>query len=163
MKYLLILFSVFTFGQASNQMVTFTAAQSLGFSLNAGQSAVTSNQCMTKNDALTKYNLSASAMSAYASNQLVPRSVWVSGVPYIIYTRTIGFTTSIEACSHFADWAGNAYMQISTGRFFADAALTKPFNGNYKWFLFYDSATGNTSNLLIDNSGYIVNSYDCLF
>ncbi|AXQ66546.1 MAG: hypothetical protein [Caudoviricetes sp.] len=76
-KYILLLFSVFAFGQASNQMVTFTEAQSLGFSLKSGQSHVTSSQCMTKNDALVKYNIDASAMSSYANNQLVPRSVWV--------------------------------------------------------------------------------------
>jgi len=79
-KYILILFCSLSFSQASNQMITFTAAQSLGFALNVGQSSVTSNQCMTKNDALTKYNLSSSAMDAYTSNQLVPRSSWVTGV-----------------------------------------------------------------------------------
>lgn len=78
-KYILILVTALSFGQASNQMVSFTQAQSLGFSLNSGQSHVTSNQCMTKSDALTKYNLNASAMSSYANNQLVPRSVWGSG------------------------------------------------------------------------------------
>ena len=77
-KYILLLFSVFAFGQASNQMVTFTQAQSLGFALKAGQSHVTSNQCMTKSDALAKYNIDASAMSSYANNQLVPRSAWVA-------------------------------------------------------------------------------------
>ncbi|MFV8347256.1 hypothetical protein [Flavobacterium sp. ZB4P13] len=79
-KYVLILFTAISFGQASNQMVSFTAAQSLGFALKAGQSHVTSNQCMTKSEALAKYNLDASAMNSYASNQLVPKSAWVSGI-----------------------------------------------------------------------------------
>lgn len=78
-KYFLILFCSFAFGQASNQMVTFTQAQSLGFGLNPGQSSVNSTECLTKAQALAKYNLDANAMSAYASNQLVPRSVWVTG------------------------------------------------------------------------------------
>jgi hypothetical protein len=78
-KYLLILFCSLAFGQASNQMVTFTQAQSLGFALNAGQSSVNSNECLTKAQALAKYNLNAGSMSAYASNQLVPRSVWATG------------------------------------------------------------------------------------
>ncbi|MEN9655845.1 MAG: hypothetical protein RL311_777 [Bacteroidota bacterium] len=163
MKYFLILFSAFTFGQASNQMITFTVAQSLGFSLNAGQSHVTSNQCMTKNDALTKYNLSASSMSAYASNQLVPRSVWVSGLPYIQYNRTSGGLLASSECSKFGDWHTIVYQQISTGRFFTNSSLTTVFNGNNYWYLFYDSVSGNTSNLNIDNSGYVSNSYDCLF
>jgi hypothetical protein len=64
---------------ASNQMVSFTDASGSGFSLNSGQSHVTSNKCMTKDEALTKYNLDATYMSAYASNQLVPKGVWVAG------------------------------------------------------------------------------------
>lgn len=78
-KYFLILICSFAFGQASNQMVTFTQAQSLGFGLNPGQSSVNSTECLTKAQALAKYNLDANSMSAYASNQLVPRSVWVTG------------------------------------------------------------------------------------
>jgi hypothetical protein len=84
-KYLLILFCSFAFGQASNQMVTFTQAQSLGFALNAGQSSVNSNEYLTKAQALAKYNLNAGAMSAYASNQLVPRSVWAAGGDIVRY------------------------------------------------------------------------------
>ncbi len=74
-KYILLLFTTLSFAQASNQMVTFTQAQSLGFSLKSGQSHVTSNQCMTKADVLAKYNVT---ISGYADNQLVPRSAWVS-------------------------------------------------------------------------------------
>jgi hypothetical protein len=55
-KYLLILFCSLAFGQASNQMVTFTQAQSLGFGLNAGQSHVTSIECMTKSNFCNKHN-----------------------------------------------------------------------------------------------------------
>ena len=62
----------------SNQMVSFTDAQTSGATLKSGQSHVTSNQCMTKSEALAKYNLDANAMSSYASNQLVPRSAWVA-------------------------------------------------------------------------------------
>lgn len=90
-KFLLLLFCSFAFGQASNEMVTFTQAQSLGFSLNSGQSHVTSSECMTKTQALAKYNLDASAMSAYASNQLVPKSAWAAGTPPITFTPIGGF------------------------------------------------------------------------
>ena len=164
MKYLLILFSAFTFGQASNQMVTFTAAQSLGFSLNSGQSGVTSNQCMTKNDALTKYNLSSSAMSAYANNQLVPRSVWVSGVPYIQYNRTNGYLTGSLVCPNFSEIGGTVYMQISTQRFFTNSALTIVFDGQNKWYILKDIIyDGFQGTLNIDNNGYITAGYDCGF
>lgn len=163
MKYFLILFSVFCFGQASNQMVTFTAAQSLGFSLNSGQSSVTSNQCMTKNDALTKYALSSSAMSAYANNQLVPKSVWVNGLNYVEYRRTIGGMTGASVCILVGDWAAYAYKQNGTGRFFTNSSLTTVFNGNNQYYLFYDSISGNIFNYRIDNNGYVYGSYDCLF
>ena len=58
---------------ASNQMVSFTDAQTSGFTLKSGQSHVTSNQCMTKSEILTKYNVT---ISGYADNQLVPKSAW---------------------------------------------------------------------------------------
>ena len=64
---------------ASNQMVSFTDAQGGGFTLQPGQSSVTSNQCMTKADATTKYVLSSAPLASFASNQLVPKSAWVAG------------------------------------------------------------------------------------
>lgn len=164
MKYFLILFSVFTFGQASNQMVTFTAAQSLGFSLNSGQSAVTSNQCMTKNDALTKYNLSSSAMSAYANNQLVPKSVWVSGASYVEYVRTAGYMTGALVCPQFGNYVGSVFRQNGTGRYFTNSSLTTPFNGNNLYYgLGYVNDGSYYNNIQIDNNGYETNGYDCLF
>lgn len=62
----------------SNQMVSFSEAATSGFTLQSGQSHGSSNQLMTKADALAKYVLNASNMSGYANNQLVPKSVWVS-------------------------------------------------------------------------------------
>lgn len=64
---------------ASNQMVNQDDAQSSPFSLNSGQSHGSGTQCFTKDAALTKYNLDASVMSGFASNQLVPKSSWVAG------------------------------------------------------------------------------------
>ena len=63
---------------ASNQMVSFTDAQASGFTLKSGQSQVTSNQCMTKAEILAKYNVSATNISGYANNQLVPKGAWVA-------------------------------------------------------------------------------------
>ena len=97
-------------GLASNQMVTFTDAQTSPFMLNAGQFPVTSNECMTKLQALTKYNLDASAMSAYANNQLVPKSVWVSGVTSYSYEVRLG-NSNAEACSAFTE---TVYSDSST-------------------------------------------------
>ena len=98
--FLILLVTTISFGQASNQMVTFTQAQSLGFSLKSGQSNVTSNQCMTKSDALAKYNLDANAMASYASNQLVPKSVWINGVVGVPFAyNTTVYNNSIEVCN----------------------------------------------------------------
>lgn len=118
-KYILILFTIFSFGQAQNQMVSFTQAQSLGFALNSGQSHVTSNQCMTKNDALTKYSLNASAMSGYTSNQLVPRSVWTSGFigqSLQLIDTTPGESTGVpwdETCSYL--WSNPVTKYTTAG------------------------------------------------
>jgi hypothetical protein len=64
----------------NNQMVSFTDAQGGGFTLKSNQSNVNSNQCMTKLEALTKYNLVAASMSAYQDNQLVPKITWVANL-----------------------------------------------------------------------------------
>ncbi|MFB0903962.1 MAG: FISUMP domain-containing protein [Nonlabens sp.] len=89
-KYLfLLLATTIACSQDSNEMVSFTQAQSLGFPLNSGQSNINSNQCMTKDAALAKYNLDANAMNGYGNNQLVPRSSWVNGVA-VIPTITSG-------------------------------------------------------------------------
>lgn len=95
---------------ASNQMVSYTDAQSGGFALKSGQSSVTSNQCMTKNDAFTKYNLAVTAnTNSVASNQLMRKDYWV-GATILSYSYTLyysvqadvslfGFTESSAACA----------------------------------------------------------------
>ena len=58
---------------ASNQGVSFTNAQTGGFTLKPGQSSVTSNEQMTKLDATTKYYLDTSNiyLSPKPNNQVV--------------------------------------------------------------------------------------------
>lgn len=63
-------------GLSNNQMVSFNDVQTSSFTLKSGQSVSNSNQCMTKLDALTKYNLNSASMSTYTDLQLVPKSVW---------------------------------------------------------------------------------------
>lgn len=107
-------------GLASNQMVSFTDAQGGGFTLQSGQSPVTSNQCMTKNDALTKYVLDSSYMSSYASNQLVPKSTWVAGgITYTqifnLYNDPCGSTVTIYLGSdgkYYSNTSGTLYNGI---------------------------------------------------
>jgi len=117
MKYLLVLFSVFAFGQAPNEMVSFTQAQSLGFLLNLGQSHVTSNQCMTKLEATTKYSLNTALLNAYAPNQLIPKSVWADCSVRISSTSSkkfmchnLGADTSLDPNVPVQGLIGNYYQ-----------------------------------------------------
>jgi len=65
-------------GVASNQMVSFTDAQTSGIPLKSGQSQVTSNQCMTKSEAFAKYELIATDnTNGLVSNQLIRKSFWL--------------------------------------------------------------------------------------
>jgi hypothetical protein len=59
-----------------NQMVSYTDAQGSPFSLNSGQSPVTSEECLSKSEALTKYSLNPLYMGSFASNQLAPKVTW---------------------------------------------------------------------------------------
>lgn len=159
-KYILLLFSVFAFGQASNQMVTFTEVQSLGFSLKSGQSHVTSSQCMTKNDALVKYNIDTYAMSSYASNQLVPRSAWVSAVPsYSHLIGSNGFSDSSIGCFDVPEevtrYSNDNILAIGS-ILYTDVRLTTVFNGFGQWF----KISGNLMAHIL-TSGEIANIIDC--
>jgi hypothetical protein len=78
---------------ASNQMVSEADAATGGFALQSGQSHGSGNLMMNKSAATTKYNLDTSALSSYASNQLIPKSAWVSGIPVSEPPTSINLTT----------------------------------------------------------------------
>jgi hypothetical protein len=59
-------------------MVTYTDAQTGGFTLKSGQSSVNSNQCVTKAEANTKYILNTAFTDSYVANQLIPKTAWRS-------------------------------------------------------------------------------------
>lgn len=157
-KFILLLITTITFGQASNQMVTFTQAQSLGFALNAGQAHVTSNQCMTKAAILAKYNVT---ISGYASNQLVPRSVWVNAVTYYTYSIALGTTEGTSATCSSYNPANSVYSASSTIQspmtFYANTALTIAYSGGG---LNHFHASGNQL-LTINNSGSLTAIAGC--
>jgi hypothetical protein len=70
-------------------MVSFTDAQTGPFSLNPGQSYTTSDQCMTKLQALTTFGLEAGYMSTYGPDQLVPKDQWVGATVTYTYYGTL--------------------------------------------------------------------------
>ena len=116
---------------ASNQMVSYADATDSGFTLQPGQTNPGTLQCMTKNDALTKYVLDSSYMTSYASNQLVPKSTWVSGIVgnSFIFGST-GSTSSSGACG-LSNTGLTLYSADTTlvvgSRLWYDSGLTNPF------------------------------------
>ncbi|MDI6034841.1 fibronectin type III domain-containing protein [Flavobacterium sp. LB2P84] len=160
-KYILLLITAITFGQASNHMVSFTAAQSLGFSLNSGQSNVTSNQCMTKSEALAKYNLNASSMSSYASNQLVPRSVWVNALTYYTFNFIGGPGYSYGgSCGSTEDiiqlYSPDSVLDINSV-IYTNTGLTTASDGGGLEYLNTDTDRGITWSSV----GVVTAIYDC--
>lgn len=153
-KYILLLVTALSFAQASNQMVTFTQAQSLGFTLNSGQSHTTSNKCMTKNDALVKYNLDASAMSSYASNQLVPKSAWVNALTYYTYQISSGGCSDpVETINLYSSSPSISLYMV----FYTNTSLTTTFDG-FGFGYYYP----NGSQLLtLDRSGVLNTITSC--
>ena len=153
-KYILLLVSVFSFGQASNQMVTFTQAQSLGYTLNSGQSHTLTDKCMTKSEALAKYNLNASAMSSYASNQLVPKSVLMNVSNYYTYQISAGgCSDQIETINLYSSSASIAVGMV----FYTNTSLTNTYSGRS-----LDRFYPNGNQLLaINDSGVLVAVDNC--
>lgn len=161
-KYILILITTFSFAQSSNQMVTFTQAQSLGFALKSGQSHVTSNQCMTKTEILAKYNVT---ISGYADNQLVPRSAWVALATYYTFNRTAGSGVADGGCNFGASFNNTLYCNTSSPvvgtTMYTDTAMNIPFNGANFWYGFDGSYFGLSVN--INYSGQIIEFYNCMY
>jgi hypothetical protein len=87
---------------AANQMVSEAEAATGGFALQSGQSHGTSNLMMTKSAATTKYNLDANALSGYASNQLIPKSAWISG--FVGYSLQLIEVNSYED-ANYVPWS----------------------------------------------------------
>ena len=109
---------------ASNQMVSYTDAQGGGFTLQPGQSSVTSNQCMTKDNALAKYILDSSYMSSYAGNQLVPKSAWVGGVVNsVVFSSLYSYTGSSSA-----NYSGTVTITGASATFNARSTSTGNFS-----------------------------------
>lgn len=153
-KYILLLVTALSFAQASNQMVSFTQAQSLGFTLQSGQSHTTSNKCMTKNDALVKYNLDASAMSSYTSNQLVPKSTWVNALTYYTYQISSGGCSDpVETINLYSSSPSISLYMV----FYTNTSLTTSFDG-FGFGYYYP----NGSQLLtLDRSGVLNTITSC--
>jgi hypothetical protein len=101
---------------AGNQMVSYTDSQGGPFSLNPGRGYINDNQCMTKDAALYMYSLEAGYMSAFASNQLVPKDYWVAAqITYNYY----GYFYGQDPCGPML-----AVYYGSNGQWYYDAGGT---------------------------------------
>jgi hypothetical protein len=149
-------------GLASNQMVTFTNAQTSGAALKSGQSHVTSNQCMTRLDIVTKYNVNVNILLC-ADNQLAPKSLWEITVYQFGFSA--GYSTGADACS-FAEpiirtrYTNTANPTIGT-IIYTDLSLTLPLNGGSSWYQANGTMYG--SSWQINSSGEIIGIYNCMF
>jgi hypothetical protein len=74
---------------ANNQMVSYSDARTSPFVLKPGQAPVESNQCMTRLDIVTKYNV----QSGLPDNQLVPKSAWVASNSAVFTPPAVGNTS----------------------------------------------------------------------
>ena len=119
---------------ASNQMVSYADATGSGFALQPGQTNPGTLQCMTKNDALTKYVINSAAMASYANNQLVPKSTWKPVATTYNFgpnvTSGAGFQSGGDAGCALSNSGYNVYSEttvLTPGMYlYSDASLTTP-------------------------------------
>lgn len=145
---------------ASNQMVSFTDAQTSGIVLKPGQSQVTSNQCMTKAEIIAKYYVT---ISGYSDNQLVPKSAWNGNV--FIFVIGPSYASGPAACVFNEPTKRTRYTNtrnLVVGTVvYTDTALTLPLNGGGSWFQGFNDASGRSYQ--INSSGQITAIYDCMY
>jgi len=160
---------------ASNQMVTQAVAATAGFPLKAGQSHGSSNQCMTKLEATTKYNLKTDNLTAYADNQLIPKSVWATGFVQMYYRYFTSFPKSTGALSCQTDNTTSAIqtlymstlMPMLVGQvIYTDEDGLFTFNGgNNFWGVLVGDAivpgTTSTDSYRISSAGVIMEIVNC--
>jgi hypothetical protein len=142
---------------ANNQMVSYFDASTSGIPLLSGQSHFTTlpaaNQCMTKANMQAKYNLNATNLNPYASNQLVPKSAWATAVTsYFVPVSYSQFSTATLACAELGfSGMGGLYKATSApvGNgtvLYQNAGLTILFPG-IGYFQIIDGMIGRLSNV----------------
>ena len=144
------------------QMVTQADAATGGFPLNPGQSHGSSNQCMTKLEAITKYSLNTNNLTGYADNQLIPKSVWATGT--VVHSFVFGdfdFGSGPGACyldniPYDTLYTLDANIVYGT-QLFIDEARTTAFDGDDLW---WKCLTTNKTHR-INHSGFVQDVTSC--
>ncbi len=143
---------------ASNQMVSYTEAQGGGFTLQSGQSHVTSNECMTKSEAFAKYILNATTASGFDNNELLAKSGWASGVVGNSFSfGTVDSGSSAGACSGPNTgrtlYSSSSTLSVGT-HLYTDSLLTNSFipgDGTQSYYLHSGSNSYRVTQLGIIN------------
>jgi hypothetical protein len=122
---------------APNQMVSFNDIQESGINLKPGQVAISTDQCITKEQALTMYSISTVAVTPYANNQLIPKSVisYINCSPSIftsVSTQNVPWTGLASAPNgdvYAITNGGDIYKQTGgTGAFIALNQTTRTWS-----------------------------------
>lgn len=144
---------------AANQMVSEADAATSSFILQSGQSHGSSNQCMDKTAATTKYSINPSALSYYTSNQLIPKSVWEGYVvSYAGYYNTLN-----DACidgpsaPHYNIWIDTTSVIVGS-RLFLNVNLTTVATG-FSVGYYHIASSGEI--FQANSSGYITSITSC--
>lgn len=139
---------------ANNQAISFTDIQTSGFILKPGESHVTSNKCMTRDDIVNKYYVN---VTFTANNQLAVKALCLQTT--YVYSFSLPFPTAAEACG--ASTSRTRYSSASPLVFestiYTDAALTSQLNGGNSWF----KVAGYSTVFQINSTGLIVDIVAC--
>jgi hypothetical protein len=139
---------------ANNQAISFTDIQTSGFILKTGESHVTSNQCMTRDDIVNKYYVN---VTFTANNQLAVKALCLQTT--YAYTFSAAFATAAEACGASTSrtrYSGDSPL-VFESTIYTDAAKTLQLNGGNSWF----KVAGYSTVFKINTTGLIVEIVSC--
>lgn len=152
---------------ATNQMVSEADAATGGFTLQSGQSHGSSNQCMSKDAANTKYVLDTTIQTSFAGNQLLPKSAWLATNVCLspAYTttnglggdastfataRSVGTVSDVNSFVVGASQSGINFFQVRRAFFgFNTTSITNAVGIDFKFTLNQPAVTTGMSLVLV--------------
>ena len=150
---------------AANQAVSFTDAQTGGFTLKPGQTNSGSNKCMTKAEAQAMYFLYPDPMNNYTDNRLPPKSTWTAA-PTSTEVKTVYyyFNNAASVCNWTiqpailtSQWVPGINGLINGSIFYSSSSLSSPAYtapDDSKWYFCLDG--GVVKYYQMDSNGYNV-------
>jgi hypothetical protein len=123
---------------ASNQWVSFNDMVGSGIALNSGQSHVYTDQFITKDELITKYNVDASYLSSLAGNQWVTKTLIITPATTTTTLPPTTTTTTTSLPPATINWS--LTEAVSTGQYLVDGRL----------YIDYTDVNGNAQTLDVD-------------